>query len=149
MKILLRLILSVAVLGTVTITNPVYAFDERDCSIWLCAPMGFPEGCSDAKSAFKRRIRQFKPPLPPIRSCLVSSDIPTPPGSDVQSRDGIGAYLPDENRVVKDEKCQRNTYFTWPKGCTKTVNYIEIIIDGQLTGEAYYFDNKGNQVIAD
>ena len=147
MKVLLRLILSIAVLGTVTITNPVYAFDERDCSIWLCAPKGFPEGCSDAKSAFKRRIRQFKPPLPPIRSCLVSSDIPTPPGSDVQSRDGFGAYIQKTNSVVKNEKCMRNSTFTWPRGCTKTVNYIEVMIGGQLTGETYYFDNSGNEVI--
>lgn len=146
MKIILRLILSVAVLSTMTITNPVYAFDERDCSIWLCAPMGFPAGCSDAKSAFKRRIRQFKPPLPPIHQCLVSSEVTNSEG-ELLARDGFGAYIPSKNSVVKNEKCMRNSTFTWPKGCTKTVNYIEVIIDGQLTGEPYYFDNSGNEVI--
>jgi hypothetical protein len=49
-----------------------HAFSRKQCSIWLCLPAGFPEGCSDAYSALKKRLRRGQSARPPLASCFVS-----------------------------------------------------------------------------
>ena len=49
-----------------------HAFSRKQCSIWLCLPAGFPEGCSDAYSALKKRLRRGQSARPPFASCFVS-----------------------------------------------------------------------------
>jgi hypothetical protein len=46
-----------------------HAASEDDCAIWLCLPGGFPSGCAGAKSAWQKRLRQGKSPLPSFSSC--------------------------------------------------------------------------------
>lgn len=83
------------------------AASEAECSIWLCLPTGFPSGCEDAKSAFKKRIKKFKPPLPALSSCIVSVentptvDIDLPKPSKLTAKDGIGAYIPKRKVCVR------------------------------------------------
>ena len=107
MEVFQRLMLSIAILGTVAFTTPTYAASDADCSIWLCLPMGFPSGCGDAKSAFKKRIKKFKPPLPSLSSCLVSSDVETSEG-EITSTDGYAALIPE--REVCSRWASRPTF---------------------------------------
>lgn len=62
---------SIALLSSVLMTpEPAYAAgDSDDCAIWLCLPGGFPSGCSGAFSAFKKRLRKGRSPLPSLSSC--------------------------------------------------------------------------------
>lgn len=58
-----------ATLGLLAPAEQAYARGEADCAIWLCMPAGFPTGCSSAWSAFKKRIRKGRSPLPNLMSC--------------------------------------------------------------------------------
>lgn len=42
---------------------------KDECAIWLCAPSGFPDGCSDAHNAMRKRIARGDSPLPPFKAC--------------------------------------------------------------------------------
>lgn len=160
MKVFQRLMLSIAILGTVAFTTPTYAASDADCSIWLCLPMGFPSGCGDAKSAFKERIKKFKSPLPSLSSCLVSSDVETSEG-EITSTDGYAALIPERDvcirwvsrpycaeyetiptHVIKNTRCA----FNLPEGCSQTIRYVDTYIDGQPNGNTYYFDYDGNEI---
>ena len=48
-----------------------------------------------------------------------------------------------EDSYVKDRSCNRNCGSTGchpiPAGCTKTVHYVEVLVDGQVFGEPYYY----------
>ncbi|EMC9392301.1 conjugal transfer protein TraL [Vibrio parahaemolyticus] len=150
--------------------QPTYAASDDECAIWLCLPTGFPSGCSDAKKAFVKRIKKFEPPLPNFMSCLFSGDVPsgTPSGSDMNSKNGIAAYIPPRkecvewrngkdwrecirtevvpSRIVKDKSCQRNNKegTQTPRHCSHTINYVVTYMDGQQYGDTYYFDTSGN-----
>ncbi len=117
MKVFQRLMLSVAVVGTVTFVNPVYAVNEADCSIWLCLPMGFPSGCGDAKSAFKKRIKKFKPPLPSLSSCLVSGGGQPAQSSEMSSKDGYAALIPERKECSRWERKRRGG--EWDSYCVE------------------------------
>lgn len=129
------------------LSTPTLAASDADCSIWLCLPTGFPSGCSDAKKAFKNRIKKFKPPLPNIVSCLVSSsDYPTLPDQDPSNmtyREGVAAKMPngayiDGRRCIKEHHGQGE--YTWePRGCTGTWYYIDTYMDGLTYGERHYY----------
>lgn len=47
------------------------AQSEDACAIWICLPGGFPSGCGNAYSAFVKRLRKGRPPLPALSSCTV------------------------------------------------------------------------------
>ena len=73
-----RLNLSTAIIASVTMvaastTTPAQAGTKEDaCAIWLCLPVGFAlEGCGGAKTAWAKRLAQFKSPLPSWSSCSV------------------------------------------------------------------------------
>ncbi|WP_281546226.1 conjugal transfer protein TraL [Grimontia sp. SpTr1] len=160
---------------------PATAASEAECSIWLCLPTGFPSGCGDAKSAFKKRIKKLKPPLPSLSSCMVSGGVPHSNNelaqpSELTAKDGIGAYVPEHTvckswrrrhsedsdrcvlwetiptQVIKDAPCRiekddGRVRSRSPKGCTRTVRYVDTYMDGSKYGETYYFDNSGEKVV--
>lgn len=162
-------------LPTLTLSPTAYAASDADCSIWLCLPTGFPSGCGEAKSAFKKRIKKFKPPLPNFSSCLLKG---SPQTSTMSAKDGIAAYIPrtqictkwrtkqvggDRDRtyctdyqtiptqVIKDTPCTIRrkagevTYHN-PKACTHTIRYVDTFMDGGSYGDTYYFDDNGNDI---
>jgi hypothetical protein len=55
--------------------HSAHAIPLKSCSIWLCLPAGFPEGCKDAYAAMKKRLRKGQSPRPPLASCFVSDKI--------------------------------------------------------------------------
>ena len=75
--------LSIGFLGTKS--KPAYAASEDACAIWICLPGGFPSGCGDAYSEFKRRIKKRKSPLPSLSSCSTGPD-----GKGVNGRYELG-----------------------------------------------------------
>lgn len=164
MRIVPSLILSSLLLSSL----PVKASDA-DCSIWLCLPMGFPSGCSEAKSAFKHRIKKLKPPLPNFLSCL-ATDVQVPAGTPVSTMDakhGVAAImsyskqctkyeydnqgqqhcveyglLPD--RIIKNTPCiirrVHGEIVQWtPKHCISTTNWVDTYMDGNKYGETFYY----------
>ncbi|WP_258086625.1 hypothetical protein [Xenorhabdus bovienii] len=54
--------------------NEAQAASQDECAIWLCLPAGFGEGCGGARSAFKKRLKKGKSPLPSWESCAVGND---------------------------------------------------------------------------
>lgn len=151
----------------------VQAASQDECAIWLCLPTGFPSGCGDAKKAFKKRIKHFKPPLPSLPSCMISPDQENATGmpneSNLKSLNGDAAYY------FPYEQCVNWTYINQGKGdfrkvCNKwetvpekkvknarcnysnahqlpfckQIMFVEVEINGKVEGETYYFDYKGN-----
>lgn len=138
----------------------VNAASEDECAIWLCLPTGFGQGCGGAKSAFKKRIKKFKPPLPPIHECIVENDTQT---SDMSYDHGYAAYIPKQSKCLKwiggantTKKCQSwktipEQYIvgkkcniwkqgeSYPAGCTETVNYVKTFLDGKQYGSDYFW----------
>ena len=141
------------ILSNFVLANEAKASDA-DCSIWLCLPMGFGEGCDDAKKAFKDRIKNFKPPLPDLMSCLVSGDMKPVLDSDVDSKEGIAALIPARTikgkyiptHTVKDVRCHYYSNFRKPAGCSTTIRYVDTYIDGGKYGGTFYFDNNGDAI---
>lgn len=86
---------------------------EADCSIWLCLPSGFPEGCSPALSKFRDRIKHFRSPLPNFSSCVTmpSNEIgvdfqkPSPPYS---LKITYAVYINDGKEVKKTTSRYQN-----------------------------------------
>ncbi|MGD6735507.1 hypothetical protein ACP5PY_03625 [Photobacterium leiognathi subsp. mandapamensis] len=164
----MRIVSALIVSSLLFSTLPIKA-SEADCSIWLCLPMGFPSGCSDAKSAFKHRIKKFKPPLPNFLSCL-ATDVQVPTGTPVSTMDtkyGVAAimnyskqctqYEYDNqgqqhcveygmlpNNIVKDTRCYKrikdgDVVYWNPRGCIGTTNWVETYMDGKRYGDRFYY----------
>jgi hypothetical protein len=131
--------------------------------------MGFPSGCSEAKSAFKDRIKKLKPPLPNFLSCL-ATDVQVPAGTPVSTMDakhGVAAimsysrqcteYKYDElgqqhcinygllpDRIIKNTPCNKRIkngeIIYWnPRGCIGTTNWVDTYMDGNKYGETFYY----------
>ena len=131
------------------ITPPAMAASDADCAIWLCLPTGFPSGCGDAKSAFKKRIKHLKPPLPNISSCLVKeSDIPPEikaeyKPSDLSYKKGVSAKMPD-GRFIDGTSCIRHrnnggVLYWSPRGCIATYHWVQVHMDKQPYANKYYY----------
>ncbi|WP_427047351.1 conjugal transfer protein TraL [Halomonas casei] len=169
----MRHIIAAAVLGTVSllpfVTQEAHAASEDECAIWICAPGGFaPSECGPARSAMISRVKDLKPPLPPLSACMV--DPPAGAGgggssSTLSGQDGIAAYIPERRvcdrwtwvsnerqecsswrtepeRYVKGVRCRttnNDAAEQVPSGCTRTARYVEVYIDGELAGPTYYF----------
>ncbi|EGQ8484992.1 conjugal transfer protein TraL [Vibrio diabolicus] len=145
-----------------TFNAPVQAASQDECAIWLCLPGGFPSGCGGAKSALKKRIKRFKPPLPSFASCAVNP--PSGSGSHMSSQHGFAAFVPShtvctkwrgrrddrycvETKVVPDQyikgtRCHIDRKDGWrrPKGCTHTERWAEVYIENQLAGPTFYWN---------
>jgi len=155
----------VAILATFalfTLTTPsAFAASQDECAIWICLPSGFGEGCSGAKSAMKDRVEDHKSPIPSFRECSADDGSDNTMGSD----DGYAAYIP-ERRVCtnwkyyngKGNEKQCSAYKTLPSryvhhaicrrdrdgnstpaGCSGTVRFAEVYVNGELAGPTYYF----------
>lgn len=136
------------------------AASQNECAIWLCLPGGFPQGCAAAHAAMVSRLRDLKPPLPAFSSCSV-----TPPGgSHMTSGYGPAAYIPERRECSRwDHGHRTSTCREWrtipeqyvkgqwcreasndsgemiPRGCTRTVRYIEVFADGEQLGPTYWW----------
>ena len=53
-------------------SKPALCASQAECSIWLCLPGGFPQGCGAAHGAMVQRIKNRKPPLPDFGACSQS-----------------------------------------------------------------------------
>lgn len=126
---------------------PVMAATEAECAIWLCLPTGFPSGCGDAKSAFLKRIKKRKSPLPSFASCVLGqSDLPS--GVDGSSgnmsyKEGVSAKMPD-GRYIDNTSClvirRHGEIVTWkPYGCISTDSWVQTFMDGKAYGDKYYY----------
>lgn len=127
-------------LPTLTLSPTAYAASDAECSIWLCLPTGFPSGCGDAKSAFKKRIKKFKPPLPSFTSCLLKD---SPKTSDMSAGEGVAAKMPDGS-YIDGNPCiiirNRGEITHWsPKGCIDTWYFVDTYLDGEKYGDRYYY----------
>ncbi|EGQ8549995.1 TPA: conjugal transfer protein TraL [Vibrio vulnificus] len=173
-KKLLLFALSLGILlPTLTLSPTAYAASDAECSIWLCLPTGFPSGCGDAKSAFKKRIKKFKPPLPSFTGCLLKD---SPKTSTMDAKDGYAALMPEKRvcnsweqrrsggeweryctgyktiptHVIKNTRCysrwRDGERITNPSGCSRTIRYVDTYMDGKTYGETHYFDNNGNDI---
>ena len=138
---------------------------ENECAIWLCLPAGFAHPqCDEPRKEFIRRIKNFKSPLPNIGGCLESGD-----GSNMAYDYNYAAYVPAGQRCaewsydgsdyspggcaryetwdghyIKGTKCRtRKEDENTPAGCTGTARSVDIYVDGQLSGETYYWGKSG------
>lgn len=147
-----KLILTTAICSLILPTSmPVSAASQDDCAIWLCLPTGFPSGCSKAKRAFVKRIKKFKPPLPNIVSCLVSSsDIPPEISnsfkpSEMTYKEGIAAKMGGGTYIdgVRCRYYRHDKDGPWvrsPEGCLATYHWIQTYMDGKPYGKKYYYN---------
>ena len=144
-------------------TAPSQAASDDECAIWLCLPTGFPSGCGKAHKAMIKRIKDFKSPLPSFSSCAANP--PSGSGSHMESQDGMAAYVPARRvcaqtrewgheggnsqcvqwgmrpeQYVKGTTCrQHHDGYSTPAGCTRTVRWAEVFVEGQLAGPTYYW----------
>lgn len=93
-----------AALAAALLTPPAQAASQDECAIWICLPGGFPSGCGSAHSAFKKRLKKGKSPLPSWGSCSVSN--PGSPPVDARASYGREPYYPcrDGYRLVRAKR---------------------------------------------
>lgn len=127
MKLLKRTFATIIIASFIpVIPTTAIAASKDECAIWLCLPAGFPSGCSAAKSAFKKRIKKRKPPLPAFSSCAVSS-----PGiSYIQQS---AAFIPAHKECPGGSP---DDYF-----CNATFVPDQYINGIYCTGETYFLDS--------
>lgn len=141
------------------------AASQDECSIWLCAPGGFPAGCEAAKKAMFKRIKKGKSPLPNFSSCAVKDE-------NTGTNPGDFSYTFDRViRIREHKKCTRwwrgdnektcMAYTTVPahdragnscyiyrgkdnpperiEGCIGSYSRIKVFEKGKQLGDTYYF----------
>ena len=96
--------MTVAAFAAALLAPPAQAASQDECAIWLCLPGGFPSGCGSAQSAFKKRLKKGKSPLPDWGSCAVK-DASAPP-VDARASYGREPYFPcrEGYRLVKAKR---------------------------------------------
>lgn len=149
-QVMIMIMMILTVLITSSYSRPVHAASEDDCSIWLCLPTGFPSGCGKAKSAFKKRIKKFKPPLPSFISCMIKQN-EIPPQlvdsyrpSNMTYKEGVAAKM-GGGTFIDGRRCiyrrQDHEIVDWePLGCIGTYHFIQTFMDNKPYGEKYYYD---------
>ncbi len=150
-----------------TLLSQANAASTDECAIWMCLPTGFTTGCDGAKSAFKKRIRKRKSPLPSFSSCLDSSSS-NDNREEFTSKTGFAAYIPSYNWCAKTERrwvrsgeyesvcvdprttkpeyrkdvwCvrDRENRTRTPAHCTATYRYTEVYRFGVKFGQTHYY----------
>lgn len=156
--------LCIVALSAAALSIPVSepkAASEDECAIWICLPGGFPSGCGNAHSAMKRRIKNHMSPLPNFGSC--AQNPPKGSGSHMSYQNGSVAYIPprqvctkwvnrhrnprcvswrqEPEKYIKNTVCRRNhkQQTTTPAGCTRTMRYIDVLMEGKILGDTYFF----------
>ena len=142
---------------------------QDECSIWLCLPGGFPAGCAAAHSAMINRIKDRKSPLPDFSSCAVSDNSGSNFSSkhnyaayvpehqvctkwkqyynyslrQYEQRCVATKTVPE--KYIKNTTCRiyrqtRDGELTHnPEFCSKTVRYIDVLENGIIMGDTYYY----------
>jgi len=159
MKHLLLSTLVTTMVVTPFLSSNTLAATQAECAIWLCLPTGFPSGCSDAKSAMIKRVKKLKSPLPSLSACMSGAGANN---SGMSYNYSNAAYVPSRRicsigiqgdcfewsnswtspYYVKNATCREvfsGRYMMEPKGCSKTVKYIEVFSEGKSIGKPYYF----------
>lgn len=115
----------VLALLTLSLAVPTKSYAESDaaCAIWLCLPTGFGQGCGDAKSEFKKRIKKGRSPLPDLGSCIVKSVLGNSnqsgaKASVMSSKDGIGALI--SSHTTCDKWARKRSGGETESYCAKT-----------------------------
>jgi len=134
-----------------------YAASESECGIWLCAPAGFPDGCSAPHSAMIKRIKKNKSIFPAISSCKDKKDqMP----DDVISYDGKAAFIESHTKdgvripahYVKNIKCinagtSRDPWYK-PAHCRYNAYYAEVfdMTNNKKIGKTYLIGGSGSSI---
>jgi hypothetical protein len=150
----MKKIISGGLIGMMLATAmPAHAASEAECAIWLCLPGGFPQGCSAAYSAFKRRIKKDLDPLPPFSSCAMGP-------STGNYRMGYEQYMPCQEGYAQRNNFQSSTgtvrLACVVASCSQRQsfgasrcdfyvpelrpdpNYVEMWVDGDYLGKFYW-----------
>ncbi len=138
---------------------PARAASEAECAIWLCLPGGFPSGCSAAHSAFKKRIKKGKPPLPDLSSCTTGPDGKGTSGNYQMGYEMFEAckegYVLKQNNngymstgTCEKTQCQHSPYGfgNWNNNvCDRYTairrsqpNYVKMWVEGKYIGQFWY-----------
>lgn len=164
-KAILLTAITISMLGA---TQTTLAASQDECAIWICLPGGFPSGCGAAHSAMKKRLKNFKPPLPSFSSCLVGSDsvqssVPGATPSKMTYKMGKAVWMParstcdysdgfysygNQNCTTIAAHWDKNFYAQHcgagggdgiDNRCYHSKRYIDVYLDGQQTGSTYYW----------
>lgn len=170
MKMTKRLHSNVLIMLQIVIVSsfslPTFAASDDECAIWMCLPSGFPSGCEGAKSAFKDRVKHFKPALPNFHECVKDTGNSTG-GDQFTAKNGIAAFIPSykycmkshrerrsgdtytvcdlwgetEPQYIKGSHCRydRDDKRHYPERCTRTYKYSEVYRNGVQYGETHYY----------
>ena len=139
------------------------------CGIWMCLPMGFPGAeCNAPHREFHKRVAKGSSPLPSLSSCMdnqtasnstlsskegIAAFIPKHKVQDqcIEYKTTYTSTGPKhvcaeynykwiEDSYIRAAVCihgERGT--TTPKGCTKTVNWVEVLDNNEKVGSTYYW----------
>lgn len=146
--------------------QPAAAASQDECSIWLCAPGGFPAGCEKAKTAMLKRIKKGKSPLPEFSSCAVKDETTGTNPEDFSFSFDRVIRIREHKQCVKwwwgerEKTCL--AYITVPahdrrgyscyidrgkdneperiEGCIGSFYRIKVFEKGKQLGETYYFN---------
>ena len=133
------LIVSSALLLCSSVT---YAASQDECSIWLCAPAGFPGSeCSAAHSAFIHRIKHGKSPFPSFSSCSESMSGNADDPLDVKT--GYAAFIPahKERQCIEWSEYRSAGYTGYSQQCLKYQEYT--VPDKYVDGRPCLHGNQG------
>lgn len=115
-------------------SSVTYAASQDECSIWLCAPAGFPGSeCSAAHSAFIHRIKHGKSPFPSFSSCSESMSGNSDDPLDVKT--GYAAFIPahKEKQCIEWSEARYGGYTGYSQQCLKYQEYTvpDKYVDGR------------------
>ncbi|EOX8575804.1 Uncharacterised protein [Salmonella enterica subsp. indica] len=122
------------------ISLPSRAASQDECAIWLCLPAGFGQGCDAAKSAFKKRIRKGKSPLPSFSSCATDTGDSLGSGvGELTQKSGVASWIPGQGYVMDADACRISwNGHTRPSGCRR-VSYTAIYQNGVMLGSPQFY----------
>lgn len=131
MKKYLGLSLSIFLCGIfVAPVSVAQTSSDDECAIWLCLPSGFGEGCGGAHSAFKKRLKKGKSPLPDWNSCSDEND-PEP----YIYRRTYYTVTNDGKRVTEasGSNCPSDGYIRWENSSRRGVKAICTVMEKYVT----------------
>ena len=152
-KICVSVVTTGLLLASAIYPTASYAASENECAIWLCLPGGFPEGCEGARSAFERRIKKGKSPLPSFSSCAVGGseggyEMGHEPfescKTDFDGRDTYFAEGAMQQNVCVASDCgfsmgkQEPTCDYYVRERRPEPNYIKMWVDGEFIGQYWW-----------
>lgn len=122
--------------------TPAMATSQSECAIWLCLPSAFPAGCGAAFSAFKNRIKKFRPPLPPFSSCAVKNEYTDPSDFTYTHRKVLKIRKYNHEYYIYGNSCIINKGKDNEEeilGCVSVHNEVRVFEKGSQIGETFYY----------